>query len=253
MVPNDLNEANALVLRRIGEASDEMILGFLPLSDLEERAILQLVRERLEGPLGCSVQRLMQIAPAATAYALAVAPSRSLKEGGKFYPCLQEDLGLEIPIGQREAFSSIFLSTCRRLGLLTGTIDGTWFRNPAPFIFQAGILHYWKDALASGLRTTLNIIPAPDLEDEETVARFVAELARHIHKQPILSRALETPVGPLLVRRLIVAYLQNDDSVLPPHLREPLRESFQGAGRGVVLRSPYLAYDLAFDQIELAP
>lgn len=251
MIPTTLEEANALVLRLIGEASEEMILGFLPLSESEENAVLKLVREKLHEHFGSSIQGLMLIAPAATTYALAVAPSRSLTEGGKFYPGLRDDLGLEIPVGNREMFTASFLSTCERLGLLTGTIEGTRFRNPAPFIFQAGILHYWKNALAQGLRTTLNVIPAPDLEDEETVARFVAELGKRIHHQPILSRALETPIGPLLVRRLIVAYLQNDDSVLPPHLREPLRESFQTAGRGVVLRGPYLAYDLAFNQIEL--
>jgi len=250
MFPSTLDEANTLVLRRIGEAPEKMILGFLPLSEAEENAVLRLVREALHLH-GSSIQGLMRVAPAASAYALAVAPSRSLTEGGQFYPGLRQDLGLEIPVGSRERFAATFLSTCSRLGLLTGTIEGTRFRNPAPFIFQAGILHYWKTALARGLRATLNAVPAPDLEDEETVNRFVPELAKRIHNQPILSRALETSIGPLLVRRLIVAYLQSDDSVLPSHLREPLRESFKASGRGVVLRGPHLAYDLGFDQIEL--
>lgn len=251
MTPTTLDEANTLVLRRIGEATEEMILGFIPFSEAEENAVLKLVRAQLHEHSENAIHYLMRIAPAATAYALAVAPSRSLKKGGNFWPALHGDLGLLIDPNRRGSISTNFRTICERLGLLEGTIDEVGWVHAAPFIFQAGILHYWKNALAQGLRTTLNVIPAPDLEDEETVARFVAELGKRIHNQPILSRALETPVGPLLVRRLIVAYLQNDDSVLPPHLREPLRESFQTAGRGVVLRGPHLAYDLAFNQIEL--
>lgn len=252
MKPSNLEQANDLVLSRIAQVPEGSILGFLPLSQSEEDAVLDLVKNAL-GDLEnlTSIFALLLSKPAATAYAVAVTPSRSLTTGGNFWPALEEGLNLYLDTSQRKDFSRCFRAICRRLGLLDGTIDGAGWKYAAPFIFQAGILHYWKDALAQALRSTLRVTPAPDLENEEAMSRFVTDLSGRLYNQPILSRILETPIGPLLVRRLIVAYLQNDDSVLPPHLREPLRESFKTAGRGVVLRSPYLSYNLAFDQLEL--
>lgn len=252
MKPSNLEEANALVLSRIAQVPEGSILGFLPLSQTEENAVVDIVKDALSDLENLTtVFGLLLSKPAATAYAVAVTPSRSLTTGGNFWPALEEGLNLFLDTSQRKDFSNCFRAVCRRLGLLDGTIGGAGWKYAAPFIFQAGILHYWKDALAQALRSTLRVTPAPDLENEEAMSRFVTDLSGRVYNQPILSRILGTPIGPLLVRRLIIAYLQNDDSVLPPHLREPLRESFKTAGRGVVLRSPYLAYNLAFDQLEL--
>src|SRR5690606_33428098 len=104
----------------------------------------------------------------------------------------------------------------------------------APFIYQAGILHYWKDALASALRCTLKEIPPPDLEDPTALRRFSRELCEHVHNQPTLSKLLETDVGPLLVKRLVAAYAGQRWDVLPPHLQEPIRDAFGSGPRGAV-------------------
>ncbi len=252
MAPENLQEANQLVLSKIGGEGEFLILGFLPLSEPEEEAVLRLVKEQLSPPHDWGgLERLWQTAPGALTYALSVAPSRSLTSGGNFWPALESDLNLEVVVGQRSEFALRFRRVCRRLGLLDGTIHDIAWIHAAPFIYQAGILHYWKDALAHGLRTTLKHYPAPDLEDPTAVAIFADRLQERIHNQPILKRLLSQDVGRLLVHRLVVAYSQQDWSVLPPHLQQPIREAFTDAGRGEVLRSPSLAFDASSRQMQI--
>lgn len=247
----DINDANELILRRISETPGKTILGFLALSEMEQDALLSVVREALQRPPSISIRQLLRTRPGAACYALMLARSISKLPGGQFWPCVEEQLDVRLFPADQHTVANDFQLACSRIGVLDGTIDNVGWVNAAPFIFQAGILHYWRTALADGLRRTLKVLPAPDLEDDTVVLRFVAELGRHIVNQPILSRTLETEIGPLLVRRLVIAFLKNDDSVLPPHLRTPMRESFQTTARGAVLRSPYLAFDPAFGELEL--
>lgn len=244
---DDLNEANDLILRRIGEVPEKTILGFLPLSEAEQSAVLKVVRDSLAGPV--SIRQLLRTRPGAATYSLMLARSISALPGGQFWPCVEEQLGLHLNPSEQHGVSDEFLFACSRLGVMEGTVDVGWVY-AAPFIFQAGILHYWKHSLADALRRTIAVLPAPDLEDPSVVGRFVAELGRRIVNQPILSRTLDTAIGPLLVHRLVAAYLKNDFAVLPAHLREPMREVFEGVGRGAVLQVPYLAFNVALDEIE---
>lgn len=251
MIPTNLTEANELILRVISEADDAMVLGFLPLTLAQEDAVLEHVKKAVNASSVASITGLLRIAPAATAYALAVAPSRSLTTGGKFWPSLESDLGVFMLAPSRPVFSTQFRSSCALLGLLAGTLEETGFTHAAPFIFQSGILHYWIHSLATGLRQTLRNIPAPDLESDMALTAFVTQLANQIHGQPLLLSTLKTDVGPLLVRRLITAYISQDWSVLPPHLQTPIREAFEETGKGIVLKSPYLKFVPAYGEIEV--
>jgi len=250
MIPQNLSEANDLILSEIAASHELTILGFLPLSAAQEDAVLKWVRAALQGDV-VNVSVLLIVAPAAIAYSLAAAPSRALKTGGEFWPALVRELGVDVPGPERRRLILDFIFECRRLGLLTGTLEGAGWHLAAPIIFQSGILHYWKDDLASGLRATLRNRPAPDLHDPEALSEFAAELRDSIHQQATLRRMLDTAVGPLLVSRLVRGYLKDDWSRLPAHLREPIRDAFSASGRGVVLRSPYLAFDEAFGQLTL--
>ncbi|MBL9153763.1 MAG: hypothetical protein JNK37_14815 [Verrucomicrobiales bacterium] len=247
----DLNEANDLILRRISEVPEKTILGFLPLSESEQMAVIRLVREALSGSPPISIGQLLRTQAGATCYALMLARSISELPGGQFWPCVEEKLGLRLSPPEQQNVSSAFILACSRLGIFEGTIENVGWVHAAPLIFQGGILHYWRHSLAEGLRRTLTVLPAPDLDDEAVVSRFVRELQARIVNQPILIQALNSPIGPLLVRRLMIAYLKNDDSALPSHLREPMRAAFEGVGRGAVLRGPYLAFDPVLDEIEL--
>ncbi|MDC0275418.1 hypothetical protein OAL00_00625 [Verrucomicrobiales bacterium] len=250
-LPSTIDEAHDLILQRINETREPIILGFLPLTEAEQDAILNLVRDELSKGYHTSIHRLLRTRAGAAAYAMMLARSKSELSGDQFWPCVEEQLGIQISPQDQRTVTFEFQQACRRLGALEGTVEGVAWVNAALYIFQAGILRCWSSALADGLRITLNTIPAPDIDDERTVRRFVTELGRHIHNQRILSKTLESDIGSLLVQRLVVAYLREDDSALPPHLRQPLRESFRAAGKGAVLRGPYLSFDQALDQIEL--
>lgn len=245
-----LEEANQLVLGKIGNQGESLILGFLPLSLAEEEAVLRLAREALTRPFA-SVISLLRTAPAAMAYALAVAPGRTLTEGGRFWPALKDDLGLDVSSPSRVELAEKFRRTCRSLQLMDGTIEEIAWVHAAPFIFQAGILHFWKDALATALRCTLKQVPPPDCEDSVALRRFTDELINHVHNQPTLEKLLGTDVGCLLANRLVQAYSRQDWQVLPPHLQEPIRLAFQEIGRGAVLKSPYLTFNPAYHQLEI--
>lgn len=246
----NLEEANKIVLRAIAQGDNGIVLGFLPLSQTEEDSVLAVVREALP-KYGNNEAALPWKYPAAVSYALAAAASKRLTSGGEFWPSLERELGLTISVPSRKSFSDRFRRICKSLGLLDGTITDAGWKLAAPFIFQAGILHHWKGTLANGLRTTLKHTPAPDLEDPLALRGFATRLIRHIHNQPNLKRILETDVGPLLVNRLVAAYARQDWSVLPPHLQEPIREAFSESGKDLLLRSPYLAFDTAFRQIQI--
>lgn len=228
-----------------------MVLGFLPLTKTDEEAVLNAVIEDLKTHSYRSITGLLRAFPAATAYALAVAPSRSLTTGGNFWPALNDDLGLDVVATKRAELAAKFRQACSTLGLIDRTIENTGWVHAAPFIFQAGILHYWKDALASALRTTLRHVPAPDLEDSLALKLYSKHVDDHTHNQPTLKRLLNSEIGPLLIRRLVSAYLSNNWAVLPPHLQAPIRDAFSESGHGVFLRSPYLSFNTAFGQMEV--
>jgi hypothetical protein len=114
VTPQNLEEANKLILRKIAGSDEETILGFLPLTQVEEEAVLELVRNELNRRVNV-VAWIIVKAPAAMLYALAVAPGRTLTDGGKFWPALQADLGIEVNGPKRPEFADRFRRTCRQL------------------------------------------------------------------------------------------------------------------------------------------
>ena len=173
-LPQDLAQANELVQRIIGEVNEPRICGFLPLSQAQEDAVILQVRKEFKASFA-RPQALMWNAPAAMAYALAAAPSRTLLQGGQFWNSLEIDLGLVVPNNDRLGFSTGYLRLCKRLG--QGTIPEAGWIHAAPFIFQAGILHHWSDNLAAGIKSALRISPAPDILDEPALRKFSDLLA----------------------------------------------------------------------------
>ncbi|MCB1097253.1 MAG: hypothetical protein KDN22_16895 [Verrucomicrobiae bacterium] len=250
--PLNIKDANDLVLRAIGRADSTMILGFLPLSQAEEDSVLRTVKEKLRQSFHPSLVGLLRVAPAAVAYALAVAPARTCQGGREFWSCYNADLGITIQPLDRPQVTNAFRKACREVGLLDGTIDETAHKHVAPFLFQAGILHRWTGHLAQGVRLALQECPAPEGDDWPALKRFAVRVK---HKVPIaqcnLRGLLDTAVGPLLVRRLVSAYSTRDWDVLPTHLKESIRDAFAESGRGAILKSPHLFFQEAFGRIQL--
>jgi hypothetical protein len=250
-IPKDLAQANELIQRLIGEVNEPMICGFLPLSQAQEDAVITHVRSAAQSTFA-RPKRMLTIAPAAMAYALAAAPSRTLTTGGNFWKSLESDLGLNLTLNDRADFSTSYLLLCKKLGLVSGTIPECGWHVAAPFIFQAGILHHWSDNLASGIKSTLRVTPAPDVLDDVALGNFASSLGAHVHGQPTLVRLLGTEVGPLIVRRLITSYIRGNWEILPPHLQKPIREAFAEVGQDLSLHSPYIRYNEGHGRIELA-
>lgn len=249
-IPQTLKEANELILATLGEITEPMICGFLPLSQQQEDAVIDRVRNHLKLE-AASVESLMRTAPAAGAYALATAPSRKLTDGGHFWDSLKNDLGLVVSNPARTELAERYVARCKKLGFLSGTIPECGWTLAAPFIFQAGILHHWTDDLANGIRAALKTTPAPDITDDAALRVFANTLARFIPGQPTLKKILGTEVGALIVRRLLRCYVRQEWGILPPHLQEPIKTAFAEVGTDLSLRSPYVAYDEALGSIEL--
>src|SRR5690625_5245055 len=244
-----VQDANQLVLDKINEAEEQMIFGFLPLKLCEQKTVIEAVKTALRQDC-VRITGLLRATPAATGYALATAPSQYLTTGGIYWEPLERSLDSRIPNTQRTELPHLFRTICRNLGLLSGTLEQAGWTNIAPFIYQAGILPTWIDSLTHALQTTLRSRPAPDLEDPAALRAFADAIRARIHGQANLGHLLESEVGPLLIRRIVTAYQQNDWELLPAHLKKKIYEAFI-SGRAVSLRSPYLCFDPAFQSLQL--
>jgi hypothetical protein len=247
-----IGEANTAVLKHLAKLDESTVLGFLPVEQAEGDAILEAVRLACDG----NVKRVWEIldweAPAATVFAFAVAVSRRCIKGGECWPALDKEFGLKFDGPQTKRLADSFQKTCASLGVLEWAEESGGFRHAMPVIFQAGILHNWTDDLVAGLKSTLKRMPSPDLEDESAVRQFSDQLVANISGNfPILKRVMATAVGPMVCQRLFSARDGVDLSLVPVHLRKPIRDAFEEVGAGASLRSPYLAFDDVRVEFEL--
>jgi hypothetical protein len=229
-----------LIIRLIGESPDRTILGLLPMEQQDQLDLMQTVRSETQGQLSRLETRL-EIFPAASAYAIALALSKGTEEA-KLWPAVERELGVVVGGAKREAFSELFEHACRKLGLVVPTEDSGLkaSKNLRPIIFQAGILGYWRQCLADAVNNYRSAFT--ELDDAEQVARFALELAKKVPAAEARCRqTLESEAGPLICREILRAFLANNYSLLPPHLREPMREAFKDRER-VGIRSPFLRF-----------
>lgn len=247
-----LKRANELILEKISEFDlGSIILGFLPLSMEEEDELIEAVKEGLNDH---NLYGRLRVYPAATCYFLAVATSRQCASGKEFWPKLCEFTGLELKQNNNhEKLAKAFTKTCAKLDLLEGSLQGAAWVNVAPFFFQAGILHRWSEPLARALKTILAIHPAPNLEDQSEVTKFIQKICgnSHLNSKKNLKHTLQSEVGPLLIQRLVVACEKSNWKTLPAHLEKPISDAFELVGRGAFIHTPYLKYNEAFGETEL--
>jgi hypothetical protein len=239
------------IMQLIGQCSSPTILGLLPVEPSDQDGILELVKTLANGSFN-QLAKLQEDYPAATSYAIALALSKGTTEAN-FYNALESQMGVKFPMNRRQELSMALDVACRALGLVMpeSEEDTTSDRNLRPIIFQAGILHYWVEPLASAVMSYLDRNPCPDLEDEQQVARLALLLAERVTaNQARLRRTLESSVGPLVCRAILAAFSSRDFDQLPPHLREPMRETRKKTG-GESIRSPYLRYNPEHGLIEV--
>lgn len=242
-------ESNQLILQKIDAEQDNLILGFIPVSEDEAQQILSSVREEIRSVY--SPWSLMHRYPAAMAFACCHGPSREIQERSDFWEILEQCIGVRISINERSAVSEKFRAACRRIGVIDGTLPHTGTPHIAPFYFQAGIWFQWIESLRAGLRSTLRETIATDASTSEEFQKFSRILAGKVHGQRRLVQFLESDGGPLLVSRILRSYLLGDYTGLPYHLREPVRSSFESQGDAFFIRSPYLSLNRKSDSLEI--
>lgn len=244
-----LRQTNEIVLQRISEQVDDTILGFLPLTEVETDESIEGLRKALRER---DIMHLFLLFPAGTAYALASAISQKKSRG--VWILFANEFGIQGPTDLHEEVAERFQSVCKKIGLKNGevSVDVPTVR---PFIYQAGIRHYWIEPLLDALKSTLRNRPAPDLDDSNEIKLFAGLLSSKIYNnQASLREILCSEVGPMLTRRIVAAYL-NGEQTLPAHLQPLLNELMEDSGhahqRKSVLRTPYLYFDPVYQKISV--
>jgi hypothetical protein len=245
-------KSNQTILDAISRSEGPITLGLLPLTAQEGDACIDDVIAHCAGRLRPLVDLLKILTPAAAAYAIATGASQAVSQGGEFWGPLADKLGIDLSDSQsRELLSTTFRSACKRLGVMDPDVSELAWRNIAPMMAQASILHRWTDALGAGIQITLRSRPLPDLDDSSALLKFALDLASHTHSQPNLQNILRTEVGGIVVHRLISSCVYNRYDILPAHLIEPMRRAFEGRERQVTLKSPYVSFSLVHGGFEL--
>lgn len=246
------SEANQIVLQHLIAAEGPITLGLLPLTaDEEERCIKQVV-DYCNGNIERLFNLIGILAPAAATYAIAAGASQAVQQGGAFWDPLSQRL--KIPLNnpqERERLAGTFSTACRRLGVIDPDVSSMAWKNVAPMMAQASILHNWAEALGQGVQTAIKNHPLPDLEDPVALGNFAISLNHHIHNQPNLKKILETEVGGIVVHRLISSCVYGRFEILPSHLIAPMRAAFESSGRQVSLKSPYASFSTTHGGFEL--
>jgi hypothetical protein len=245
-------EANQIVLQHLIAAEGPITLGLLPLTaDEEERCIKQVV-DYCNGNLKRLLDLIGALTPGAASYAIAAGASQAVKQGGAFWEPLSQRLNISLHSPQdRERLAGAFSSACRRLGVIDPDVSSMAWKNVAPMMAQASILHNWADSLGQGVQTAIKNHPLPDLEDQNALKNFAISLNQHIHNQPNLKKILQTEVGGIVVHRLISSCVYGRFEILPSHLIAPIRAAFESGGRQVSLKSPYVSFSTTHGGFEL--
>ncbi len=198
-MPGPLEVKDRKIMQLIGQCPSATILGLLPVEPSDQDGILELVKT-LAAESFSRLVKLQEDYPAAASYAIAFIISKFTTEA-KFYPILEDKLGVKLPQNRRQDLSVAFDIGCKTLGLVMPESEEESHSDPnlRPIIFQAGILHYWVEPLAIAVMAYLEKNPCPDLEDEQQVARFARHLVERVPAAQVrLRRTLGSSVGPLV-------------------------------------------------------
>lgn len=240
-----LLESNQRILQLLSEAEGPVTLGLLPLAADEETAFIDQVIVQCCGDVDRLINLLRWKSPAVATYAVAAAASQAVTEGRMFWQPLSEriGIGLDNP-NHRERLSDAFKMACRRLGVVDPDVSSMAWKNIAPMMAQASILHAWADALVKGMQAARQHRPLPDLEDSRALNQFALDLADHIRHHQNLRSILKTEVGGIVVHRLISSCVYDRFEILPAHLRGPMKKAFEGPEGPVSLKSPYVIFSV---------
>lgn len=243
-----INEANDKVLEAIAGVGEGTILGLLPVTREDQDYIVQAVRTFAQGNLGHLIECLKRCAPAASAFAVALAPSRAMKNR-RFFQSIADEIGINVAPSGSASFSDQFQKSCILLGLPTGTLGAK--PNIGPVLYQSGILPHWVDPLCDAVTRTMETTPIADPNSMQHVERIRQSIILRVPPgHHLLLDCMRHELGTQVVRRILQAAIRNDYSSLPPHLSDAFRKGL-GPRPPKFLAVPYLSFDSACGMLEL--
>jgi hypothetical protein len=247
-----LEQSNTIVRDALTSVQDvgDTILGLLPIEEESQEQVINAVRDAVHGNRSLMVASLNGPHRAAVAYAIAIVRASS-DEGVSSWQALESRLGVTIPsqpTSVRQEFSNLFKRICRYLQLDVGEIGK--HANEAPILYQAGILKHWVRPLCTGIRITLEEVPAANPDDEEYLERFCRRIGSRIPRshQTLIdcignAENQPKPLGILIIKKLLKARLLGLEQQLPPHLREPIMEAMASVSNRRQIYPPYMHFD----------
>jgi hypothetical protein len=244
---SELQDCNRIVTQMIGRFSTPTILGLLPFSSDEQFRILHAVIAE-HGNSVTKLRRLLELSPGAIAYSLAFAAGSGM-ESSAFWEPIERGLQIDINQAARPGLSEDFRRAVQTLGLIEASLrlgNHLW-----PILFQAGIVPQFVPQLAVNISRFLEGKPPPDYQDEEELTQFALAIRDRIPKAWVrLRELLETSSGRRSCAAILEAHRAADFDLLPPHLRQDMREAFKGVTRHF-FATPYLTFQVHSGQVGL--
>lgn len=244
---SELQDCNRIVTQMIGRFATPTILGLLPFSSDEQSRILRAVIAEHANSVS-NLRRLLELSPGAIAYSLAFAAGSGM-ESSAFWEPIERGLQIDINQAARPGLSEDFRRAVHTLGLIETDLrpgNHLW-----PILFQAGIVPQFVPQLAINISRFLEGRPPPDYEDEEELIDFALAIRDRIPKAWVrLRELLETSSGRRACAAILEAHRAADFDLLPPHLRQEMREAFRGVTR-YFFATPYLTFQVNSGQVGL--
>ena len=230
-------------------SSEDALLGFLNIADDEQEEILSLASEELSKPR-CDAAQFIRRYPALASYALTLAAAVGLKDesvgSSSFYRAWDASIGWSPAQTSRKKVARAYIAALKHLDLKVQSIfvDQELQWKGGCYLFHAAVLPHFIQPLESALKSVQRELPLPDPDEPQQINEFAKLLSHRVERgQARLIAVLQSPVGALLVRRLVLWHITGDPDLFPPFILSMLEEQ-KSAGQETLIKRPYIAFDL---------
>lgn len=235
-------------------SSEDALLGFLNITDDEQEEILALAREELTHRNAATFIRKY---PALATYALTLAAAVGLKDdsvgSSSFYRAWEASIGWSPAVSSRKRIAQVYISALKHLDLRVQSIftDHPLDWKGGCYLFHAAVLPHFISPLEAALKSVQRELPLPDPDEPQQIDEFARLLASRVEQgQKRLIAVLQSPVGALLVRRLVLWHMTGDPDLFPPFILTMLEEQ-KSAGQETIIKRPYIVFDVQEEELFL--
>lgn len=247
---NEARKFDLLIRSAIEEAqalsSEDALLGFLNISDDDQQEILDLFRKEVNKQKPAFLIRRY---PALASYALTLAAAVGLQQSeigsGSFYLAWESSIGWRPAPSSRKQIAESYMAALKHLDLRIGSIfpDQSLDRRGGCYLFHAAVLPHFIHPLEAALKSVQRELPLPDPDEPHQIEEFAQLLANRVERgQRRLIAVLESPVGSLLVRRLVLWHMTGDSELFPPFILKMLEEQ-KSTEQQTIIKRPYVIFD----------